>query len=503
LALGIPVSIFIGLSAIATALTTLAFLIDFLKSVSVLFKEKRIGLIVAAAAAVITVLFSPVVLKFLWPDAGGLSLGVLGMLLLFVLLFLRMPIGFAMTLVGFLGMWALTGSMMAPLRLLGISPYAETASFIMAVLPLFVLMGELAFFSGMSQDLFESAYKWFGRMPGGLAMASVAGSAGFAAVCGDSLATAVTMGSIALPEMKKRGYSPALATGGIAAGGTLGILIPPSLGFIFYAIVTEESVGQLFVAGFIPGLLLAVLFILYIYIVANLNPHKAPPGEAFSFKEKIVSLKGVIAMVGLFILILGGILGGVFSPTEGGAIGAACCFCYALARRRINKTILNKALEETVKITCKIMVVVIGVGILGSFLASSRLPYHLANLVTGLELNRYLVLMAIVLLYLFLGCLMNVIPIMLLTLPAIFPSVLALGFDPIWFGVISVILMEMGQITPPIGIIVFAVGSMEKELPLETIFRGVVPFVICMLLCVLILTFFPQIALWLPGLFFK
>jgi len=503
LALGIPVSIFVGLSVVATALTTIAFAIDSVKAAASLPPSRRGAMVGISLAAAAVVLFSPLILKALWPEAGGLAIGALGMLLLFVLLFLRMPIGFAMALIGFLGMWALTGRTMAALRLLGISPYAETASFIMAVLPLFVLMGELAFFSGMSRDLFASAYKWFGRMPGGLAMSSVAGSAGFAAVCGDSLATAVTMGSIALPEMKKRGYSPSLATGGIAAGGTLGILIPPSLGFIFYAIVTEESVGKLFVAGFVPGLLLTALFILYIYIAARRHPHKAPPGESFSIKEKIVSLKGVVAMVGLFTLILGGILGGVFSPTEGGAIGAACCFCYALARGRINKAVLTRALEETAKITCKIMVVVIGVGILGSFLAASRLPYHLANLVTDLQLNRYLILVAVVLLYLFLGCLMNVIPIMLLTLPAIFPSILALGFDPVWFGVISVILMEMGQITPPIGIIVFAVGSMEKDLPLETIFRGVIPFVGCMLLSVVILTVFPQIALWLPGLFFN
>jgi tripartite ATP-independent transporter DctM subunit len=265
------------------------------------------------------------------------------MVLLFALLFLKMPIAFAVALVGFLGMWTLTKNSTASLSMLGSIPYGEVANFILCVAPLFILMGELADYSGMSDDLFDTAHKWLGRLRGGLSMSSVAGCAGFSAVCGDSLATAVTMGSVALPEMRKKNYSPSLATGGIAAGGTLGILIPPSVGFIFYALVTEESVGKLFIAGILPGLLLSGLFILCIYLIARLDPSKAPRGEKTTLREKLRSLKGVVAMLALFVLILGGILGGVFSPTEGGAIGSVGAFIYATFRRRINKEVLLKA----------------------------------------------------------------------------------------------------------------------------------------------------------------
>jgi len=498
-ALGIPVSIFIAIAAIGSALVTLVFMADYGHSTSELLRHGRGPLVIVCFLAVVLVIFFPLILhRFPW-DFSPFTLGILGMLFLFVILFLKVPIGFAMALTGFLGMWALTGQSLGPLRMLGSAPYVETASFVMAAVPLFVLMGELALYSGMSQDLFASAYTWFGRLPGGLAMASVAGCAGFAAVCGDSLATAVTMGSVALPEMRKKRYDLGLATGAIAAGGTLGILIPPSLGFIFYALITEESIGKLFIAGILPGVLMAALFILCIYVVAKLRPGMAPAGEPTSFGDKIRSVRGILPMMGLFLLILGGMLLGLFSPTEGGAIGAVGAFLYALVRRRMNRQVLLKALEETAVISCKLLVVVIGVGILGTFLASTRLPFLLAELVTGIQLSRYFIYAAILVLYVLLGCVMNVIAIILLTLPAIMPTVLALGFDPVWFGVVTVILMEMGQITPPIGIVVFAVSSVTS-VPMETVFRGIVPFTVCMLICILLLTFFPEIALFLPRL---
>jgi tripartite ATP-independent transporter DctM subunit len=501
--LGIPISIFVWVAALGVILLFLVLLEDFFKTASNIIRDGQWLWMIAVFAAAGLLFFIPTLTKIMSWKLSGLVLGSLGMCLLFVLLFLKMPIGFAMALVGFLGMWTLLQNPLAALHLLGQTPYSETASFILAVAPLFIFMGELAFYSGMSQDLFDTAYKWFGRLPGGLSISSIAGCSGFAAVCGDSLATAVTMGSVALPEMRKKNYSPSLATGSIAAGGTLGILIPPSVGFIFYALITEESIGKLFIAGILPGILLSGLFILCIWLLATLHPEKAPRGEQITLKEKLRSLKGVIAMLSLFVLILGGILGGIFSPTEGGAIGAVGAFVYALFRRRINKEVFLKATAEATNITCKLIMILIGVGILGAFLAATRLPFQLADLITGLELNRYLIFGAIVLLYIILGCVLNVIPIILLTLPALFPTVLALNFDPIWFGVISVILMEMGQITPPIGIIVFAVSSVAKDVPMETIFKGIIPFVICMILCVIILTVFPQIALFLPNLLFK
>ncbi|MBN1103717.1 MAG: TRAP transporter large permease subunit [Deltaproteobacteria bacterium] len=500
--LGIPISVFLGVAALGTLLLALVLLGDLLRCVAGLMEKGGAGCLIPAFALGIFILGLPLLVKMLPGRFSGLPLGLAGMGLLFIFLLVRMPIGFAMAVTGFLGMLVVSKNMTAPLSMLGIAPYHATASFLLAVVPLFVLMGELAFHSGISQDLFDSAYKWFGRLPGGLAMAAVAGCAGFAAVCGDSMSTAVTMGAVSLPEMKKKQYSSSLATGSLAAGGTLGILIPPSVGFIFYAIVTEESVGKLFVAGILPGLLLAALFIVCIYLMARYRPELAPRGESSTLKEKLLSLRGIVPMLLLFVLILGGILGGIFSPTEGGGIGAVGAFIYALCRKRITPEKLMLAMRETAKLTTKLLMILIGVAILGYFLAATRFPFILADVVTGLEVNRYLVFAAVIMLFIVLGCLMNVIPMILLTLPAIYPSVVALEFDPIWFGVITVIVMEMGQITPPIGVNVFALSSVAKGVPMETIFKGVFPFFVCMVVCAVILTLFPQIALFLPGLFF-
>ena len=500
--LGIPISIFLGVAALGTLLLSLVLLTDLMKAVSAIVEKGRWFTLIAVFALGAFLLISPFAVKWFSWRLSGMTLGTLGMVLLMILLLLRMPIGFAMALSGFLGMCVLSKKLVAPLSMLGIAPYATTASFILAVVPLFILMGELAFYSGISKDLFDSAYKWLGRLPGGLSMAAVAGCAGFAAVCGDSMSTAVTMGTVSLPEMKKKNYSTSLATGSLAAGGTLGILIPPSVGFIFYAIITEESVGKLFVAGILPGLLLAFLFMLCIWLMASLRPGLAPRGEQTTFKEKLISLKGIIAMVLLFVLILGGILGGIFSPTEGGGIGAVGAFIYAVARRRLTRADLMKAVSETAKLTTKLLMILIGVGILGYFLAATRLPFTLADMITGLSMGRYTIFAAVVLLFMVLGCLMNVIPMILLTLPAIYPSILALGFDPIWFGVVTVIVMEMGQITPPIGVNVFALSSIAEGVPMETIFKGVFPFFFCMVFCVVLLVLFPQIALFLPNLLF-
>jgi tripartite ATP-independent transporter DctM subunit len=407
-----------------------------------------------------------------------------------------------MAITGFLGMVVVYGGIAPSLAMLGISSYDTSANYMLTVAPLFILMGEFAYQAGISKDLFDTANKWLGRLPGGLAMSSVAGCAGFSAVCGDSLATAVTMGTVALPSMKKHGYSPRLATGCLAAGGTLGILIPPSVGFIFYAIVTEESIGRLFIAGIVPGLLLTAIFIGIIYAMAKLKPEMAPRGEKFTWSAKMKSLKGVIGMLLLFILILGGILGGIFSPVEGGAIGAVGALLYAIIRRRMTWRLLITALEDSAAITCKLLLILIGVGILGYFLAASQLPFALADMITGMAVNRYIVFAAIILLFLVLGCLLNVIPMILLVLPTIFPTVVALGFDPIWFGVVTVLTMEVGQITPPIGVNVFAITGVAEGVPMHEVFRGIIPFFFGMLLCIIVITIFPQIVMFLPNLLF-
>ncbi|MFH2128939.1 MAG: TRAP transporter large permease subunit [bacterium] len=500
--LKIPVSLFMGIAVIGTATLALVLLQKALSATSVKIKQREwLGLFLALAAAVLLLTF-PLWYKALPFQLGRLGLGGVGMAFMLLLLFVGMPIGFAMSIVGFLGLSVISFSITPALITLGTAPYSTTANFILAVAPLFILMGLLASEAGISKDLFDTANKWLGRLPGGLAMAAIAGCSGFAAVCGDSMATAVTMGSVSLPEMERKKYSPGLACGVLAAGGTLGILIPPSVGFIFYALVTEESVGKLFVAGIIPGAMMAIMFMITIWIIAKVKPELAPRGESYSWKERLISLKGIIGMLALFILILGGILSGAFSPTEGGGIGVVGSLIVMIVRKRMTwKGVIN-ACDQAVSITARLLLILIGVGILGYFLAASRLPFELANLVTHSGLNKYSVLLAILVLYLILGCVMNVIPMILLTLPALFPTVNALGFDPIWFGVLTVIIMEMGQITPPIGVNVFAISSVAHDVPMGKIFIGIIPFLICMILCIAILIAFPWLATWLVGVFY-
>ena len=499
--LEIPIYIFWFLGALGVLLLAIVVALDFLRALQRSIEDQRWPWLTLALACACFMLIAP--LAGLMPTGlSGATTGVLGMCFLFALLFLGMPIGFGMAFTGLLGMTVVYKAVLPALAMIGIGPYNTAASYMLTVVPLFILMGEFAYHSGISEDLFETANKWLGRLPGGLAMSSVAGCAGFSAVCGDSLATAVTMGTVALPGMRKHKYNMSFSTGCLAAGGTMGILIPPSVGFIFYAIVTEESIGRLFVAGILPGVLLAGLFCGMIYVRAKIKPELAPRGESTTLKEKIISLKGVIGMLALFVLILGGILGGIFSPVEGGAIGSVGAFVYALIRRRVNKKMIISSLQEALSITCKLLLILIGVGVLGYFLAATRLPFVLADFVTGLEINRYFIFAAVIVFFIILGCLLNVIPMILLVLPTIFPAIVALGFDPIWFGVITVLTMEMGQITPPIGVNVFAIASVARDVPMEDIFRGIFPFFLCMIACVVLLVFFPQIALFLPGLLF-
>lgn len=498
----IPLGTFRFLAALGVAFLAMTLFVSFLKALEKAMARGKIIWLIPALILTGLLIAAPLA-GWIPKSWSGAPVGIAGMAVLFLFLFLGMPIGFAMGLTGFLGMTVIYQGIWPSLSMLGIASYDTAASYMLTVVPLFILMGEFAYHSGISKDLFDTAYKWFGRLPGGLTMSSVAGCAGFSAICGDSLATAVTMGTIAIPEMKKKGYNMRLATGALAAGGTLGILIPPSVGFIFYAIVTEESIGRLFIAGILPGILLTLLFLTTAFFIARRNPALAPPGDASTFREKLVSLKGVVGMLVLFVLILGGILGGIFSPIEGGAVGAVGAFAYALFRRRMTWPLMMKALKDTLNITSKLLLILIGVGILGYFLASTRLPFVLAEFVTGLQVNRYVVFTAVILLFMLLGCLLNVIPMILLVLPTIFPSIVALGFDPIWFGVVTVLTMEMGQITPPIGVNVFAISSVAGDVPMEDIFKGILPYFLCMVFCILLLTLFPQIALYLPGLFFN
>lgn len=481
----------LGLAFIVAAL-------QFVKDYARCLAERHYFAVFLGLAFSLLIIYAPFWYRNSDYEVSNLILGSIIFLLMFLLLFIRMPIGWAMCTLGGLGMIAIARSLPAALATVGTTPYTAVAAYNFVALPMFVLMGALILYSGVSQDLFSAANKWMGHMPGGIGMATVAGCTGFAAVCGDSMSTAVTMGSVALPEMNRLKYDTRLSTGALAAGGTLGILIPPSSGFIIYGIVTEVSIGRLFLAGILPGLLLAALFMAYIYITAVRHPEMAPRGQRYPLKERLISTIGIFPMLALFMLVLGGIVGGLFSPTEGGAVGAMGAFLYALARRKVTPANLLSSLNQGGMLAARLMCIMIGVGVLGYFFAATRLPFLLADWIVALPLNRYVVFAIIVVIFIALGCMMNVIPMLMLILPSLFPTVISLGFDPVWFGVVSVMVMEMGQITPPVGVVVFALAGVAKGIPMETIFRGIVPFLAMIIVGVIIITIFPSIATWLP-----
>ncbi|MBW1799488.1 MAG: TRAP transporter large permease, partial [Deltaproteobacteria bacterium] len=369
-----------------------------------------------------------------------------------------------------------------------------------SVVPLFILMGSFCFYAGISQDLYRAIYRWIGHFRGGLALATVGACASFAAVSGSSLATAATMGTVALPEMKKYQYDDRLATGAVAAGGTIGILIPPSVILILYGIITEQSIGKLFLAGFIPGILEALFYMLTIYILTLYNPAMGPRGPRTTLNQKLISLKDVWIVLVLFLIVIGGIYLGVFSPTEAGGIGAFGAFLFALGRGRMGWSNFYGSLIETGKTSAMIFIIVIGATLLGAFLAVTRLPYNLAETVSALPINRYVILVLVLLVYIFLGCIMDSMAMVLLTVPIFFPVATTLGFDPIWFGIIIVRVTEMGQITPPVGINVFVIKGVAGEVSMSTIFKGIMPFFIADICHVALLVSVPQLSLFLPGL---
>jgi len=425
--------------------------------------------------------------------------GLLSIVILIILLFAGMPIGATMAFLALLGLAYIAGLNPA-LNSMGSSPYRTAASYDLSVLPLFVLMGAFCFYSGLSRDLFNSAYRWIGHLPGGLAIATIGACAGFAAVCGSSVATVATIGMVALPEMKKYNYDPSLATGCIAVGGGLGILIPPSVVMVIYAILTEQSIGKLFLAGFIPGILQAILYMVTIYILCRRNPRLGHPGESSSYRERFASLKGVWGVLLLFLVVIGGIYFGVLTPTEAAGVGAFGAFLFALGRRKLNWKNFKASLFETTETTAMAFIILIGAIILGYFFALTRLPNTLSDFIAGLPLNRYIIIALIILLYYVLGTIISSMAMVVLTVPIFFPVITALGFDPIWFGIIIVAVVEVGQITPPVGINVFVVQGVAKDVPMYTIFKGIVPFVVADTVFIILITAVPQIALFLPGM---
>lgn len=428
-----------------------------------------------------------------------MTIGFIGFGLLMILIFLRMPITVAMGTVGVLGMAYMSG-FNAGINLLKTVPYATIANYSFIVVPLFILMGNFCFHAGVSNDLYRTVRTWLGQLRGGLAMATVGACAGFAAVSGSSMATAATMGTVALPEMKKYKYDSALATGAISAGGTIGILIPPSVVLVIYGILTELSIGDLFIAGFVPGILEAFFYIATIYILCRRNPALGPAGPRTTFSEKIFSLKDTWMIIVLFLLVIGGIYLGVFSPSEAAGIGASGALVLALLRKRLKWKGFTSSLTDTLKTSAMIFTILMSAMIFGYFLSVTRLPFELASAVSELEVNRYFILGAILFVYIVLGCMMVPMAMLILTIPIVFPLILEQGFDPIWFGIITVRIFEIAQITPPVGINVFVIKGVAKDVAMSTIYKGIIPFFIADLIHLIILIMFPQIALFLLGL---
>lgn len=428
-------------------------------------------------------------------------LAILGIILLVVLLLAGVHIGFAMMIVGFVG-YVVAVSMTGGIGMLKSVPFAQTANYSLAVIPLFVLMGQFAFASGLSKDLYDACYKFFGRIPGGLAVSTIVASAGFAAICGSSAASSATMGVVCYPEMKRYKYEAGLSTGSLAAGGTLGILIPPSVGFILYGIASGESIGALFAAGIIPGILLTLCYIGAIIIQVIRKPEKGPKGEKFSTKEKVQSLVKIIPILILFVIVIGGIFIGFFTANEGGAIGAFGAMLFMLYRKWGKwKEFLN-AVFEAAKTTAMIMLIVTGAYAFGYFLTVTMLPTMLATTIAGLAVPKYAILILILLVYVALGCIMDSLSMIVLLVPIFLPIAQQLGFDTIWFGVLMVMVMEMGQITPPVGINAFIIAGIAKDVPLATVFRGLVPFILALVVAIAIVLIFPQLSLFIPNMMY-
>ncbi|MER0236774.1 TRAP transporter large permease [Fulvimarina sp. MAC8] len=424
-------------------------------------------------------------------------IGVTGLVILLALLALRIPVAFAMFAVGLGGLFILN-SPTAALSLLSSETYSLATSADLVIIPLFILMGNIATESGMSRKLYDAAYAWVGWIKGGLASATILGCAGFAALSGSSVASALTMGRVSLAEMERFNYSPRLATGAVAAGGTLGILIPPSTGFIVYAILTRQSIGQLFLAGVVPGLILTALFIATIWLLSTIKPHYGPAGEKTSLRQKAEASLGALPITLVVLITIGGIYLGVFSPVEAAAVGVALVFVFGFATRGLSMRGCLNAVMDSVATSAAVLLILVAANVIGPFLALSHISTTIGNGLTALDLGPYGTLAIILATYLVLGCFLEGFAMLVLTMPIFFPVITGLGFDPIWFGVVVVLTLEMGLITPPVGINVFIVKSVAPKVPLNEIFAGVLPFLLSMIALVVLLTVFPSLVLFLP-----
>lgn len=433
-----------------------------------------------------------------------IAIGLAGIAVFFVLLVIGMPIAFAMALVGFAG-FSMLSSVEVGFNMAAKEIFNTFSSYSLSVIAMFVWMGFLSYYSGIGTRLYILAYRLIGHWPGGLAVATQVACAVFGAICGSNTATAATMGAIALPEMKKYKYDMSVATASIAAGGALGVLIPPSVIFIVYGIATEQSVGRLFMAGIIPGIILMFLYIAAIIILTARNPELGPAGPKMSWAERLEATRGgLLEVLIVFAISMGGLFAGWFTPTESGAVGAAGVLAVALLGKSLTREDFKKSLIDTTRITAMIMLLIAGAMIFGRFMAVCRIPFVVANWAGGLPLPPFAILGVILAIYLILGCFIDALALVLLTVPIFYPVVVdSLGYDPIWFGVIVVLVVAMGVITPPVGMNVYIIKGVAPDIPLETIFKGIWPFLGAVIVCIIILIVFPGLTTFLPDLLMK
>ncbi|MBT8351497.1 MAG: TRAP transporter large permease [Deltaproteobacteria bacterium] len=425
-------------------------------------------------------------------------IGIIGIVVLILALFLLgMPVSFAMALIGFIG-FAYVISFKAALNMVGNDIWVTFSKYGLTVIPLFIFMGYLAFHAGIAGRLYDAAYKWIGHWRGGLAIATIAADELFAAICGSNTATAATMGAVAMPQMQKYKYDDSLSTGTVVTGGTLGTVMPPSIVLIIIGLQTEQSIIKLFLAGILPAVLLGLLFILTIFVLCKIYPEFGPAGPNATLKEKLKSLIGVLEALAIFVLVIGGLYIGIFTPTEAGAVGVFLTLVISLIAGKLTWSAIVKSMRETLKISCFVFVLVTGAIIFGRFLAITRLPFMIADFAAGLPVSPYIVLGLILLIYLIGGCFMDSLGFLVLTIPIFFPLGIALGFDPIWFSIIITMVTTMGAITPPVGVNIYVVKALAPNVPLETIFKSVSFFLIACMISIIILIVFPQIVLIIP-----
>lgn len=426
--------------------------------------------------------------------------GITGILALLVLIFfLRIPVGFAMAMVGFAG-FAMVVNVKAAMGMLGDEVWEVFSSYGLTVIPMFILMGQISFHAGVNKRLYKAAYLWMGSVRGGMAMATILSCAGFAAICGSNTATAATMGTVALPEMKKYRYSPVLSASSVATGATLGVLIPPSVVLIVIGLQTGQAIGVLFWAALLPGLLLCVFFVAAIFLACRRDPSLGPAGARSSLKEKIFALKGTVEIAILFILIMTGLIKGFFTPTQAGAVGSFLALVIGTAGRNLSLKGFYLALTDTLRISAMIMTIILGAVIFGRFLAVTRLPYDLASIVGDLAVPSFMVIIAIAAVYILGGAIMDALALLIITIPIFFPVAQSMGYDPVWFAVFITVVTTLGAITPPVGINTYIVASMGHGATLAGTFKGVLLFFPCFILLLALLILAPGIATWLPGI---